>query len=68
MRGLSVLVTEYQYEGFLTKCIFSSDILGWFGSILFEEGRDIVNYRYLTIAIVFCSSQASLCNMPDVDN
>ena len=45
---------------------FFSDI--WFGAILFEEGRDIVNYRYLTIAIVFYLSQASLCNVPDVDN
>lgn len=50
------------------KCIFASDILGRFGTTLFEEGHDVVNYRYLTIAIVFYSSQASLCNVPDVDN
>lgn len=48
------------------KCIFASDILGRFGTTLFE--RDIVNYSYLTIAIAFYSSQASLCNVPDVDN
>ena len=61
-------MTGYQYEGFLTKSILASDILGRFGTTLFEEGRDIVNYRYLTIVIVFYSSQASLSNVPDVDN